>query len=98
MAGRAEARPLHLTLTDLKIGHYITPLRFWRFACRRRGWYGGWCRGGGVWGRCLLVGGGPRCSGGLPGGGGGGAGGRRARHPAGVAGGPCRFARPTRGG
>src|SRR5882762_5384755 len=38
MAGRAEARPLHLTLTDLKIGHYITPLRFWRFACRRRGW------------------------------------------------------------
>jgi hypothetical protein len=23
MAGRAEARPLHLTLTDLKIGHYM---------------------------------------------------------------------------
>src|SRR6266404_375348 len=51
MAGRAEAWPLHLTLTDLKIGHYITPLRFWRFACRRRGWYGGCCRCVSLW-RC----------------------------------------------
>src|SRR5260221_12620393 len=51
MAGRAEPRPLHLTLTDLKIGHYITPLRFWRFACRRRGWYGGCCRCVSLW-RC----------------------------------------------
>src|SRR5258708_12467806 len=51
MAGRAEARPLHLTLTDLKIGHYITPLRFWRFACRWRGWYGGCCRCVSLW-RC----------------------------------------------
>src|SRR5258706_532091 len=51
MAGRAEAWPLDLTLTDLRIGHYIAPLRFWRFACRRRGWYGGCCRCVSLW-RC----------------------------------------------
>ena len=28
MAGRAEARPLHLTLTDLKIGHYMHAATF----------------------------------------------------------------------